>query len=152
MATPIIDIKPEMLTQIQSSIEELQRKITEISGTTRPDTSIPDIATFKNDIKHVIVTIDNMTKNDGTPIKTYVTSLIKDMIININNIFYEKKQDGSITSTIRLKGELDVLTDFKGYDVLKEKILEVLIEQRVPPQKQDEIKIAIKNIIPSINL
>ena len=150
---PIIDIKPEMLTQIQDNIIELQTKINDLSRNIRSDSSaIPNLTQFKIDIKHVIETIDKMTKNDKTPIKTYITSLIKDMVTNLNNIFYEKKSDGSIIGSFRLKGELDVLKDFKGEDMLKDIILEVLnnLPSGVDSTKKDEIKQAITNIKPEI--
>lgn len=150
---PIIDINPEMLDQIKNSITELQTKINGLSRNIRSESSsIPNLTQFKTDIRQVIDTIDKMTKNDGTPIKTYITSLIKDMVINLDNIFYEKKSDGNIIGSVRLKGELDVLTDFKGSDSLKDIILGVLnnLPIQIDSTKKDEIKQAITNIRPDI--
>mgnify|MGYP003347092644 CR=1 FL=1 len=78
--TPINDISD--LSLIQTSIQELQRKINilQSSPNQNKNTLLPDLTVFKNDIRNVIETIDKVTNNDKTPINTYIRSLIKDMI------------------------------------------------------------------------
>jgi len=143
--TPINDISD--LSLIQTSIQELQRKINilQSSPNQNKNTLLPDLTVFKNDIRNVIETIDKVTNNDKTPINTYIRSLIKDMINNTDNIFYEEKDDGSTIGSNRLKGELDVLTGFAGFNDLKNIILDILTQERVVPDKQNKIKQAITN-------
>jgi hypothetical protein len=152
---PINDVTITELAVIQTSIAALQQKLNEIksSVSTQQNLSLPDLLTFKKDISKVINTIDNITQ-DQTPQTIYITSLIKDMINN-NNIFYEKKTDGTIDVTNRLRGEFDILNIFAGRGNLKTKFLDKLDEMslqtitypELTPEKKEEIKRALDDII-----
>ena len=153
---PINDVTIEELTKIKDSIRELQTNLSSLQSSvnTQQNSSLPDLSSFKTDIREIIKTIDDITQNDGTPILTYITSLIKDMIDDTNNIFYEKKSDGSINITNRLKAEFDILKAFAGHDDLKTKFLNQLniifrsgLYQKLTPEKKIELE-SVLNIIP----
>lgn len=146
---PINDIRIAELTEIQTSIRDLQTSLSTLQSSvnTQQSLSLPDLSSFKTDIKHVIKTIDEITQNDGTPLMIYITSLIKDMIINKDNIFYEKKSDGSINITNRLRGEFDILKIFEGNNDLKTKFLNKLDDISVFPNINPEKKTEIINAL-----
>jgi hypothetical protein len=154
---PINDITIAELTEIQTSITTLQQKLDEIknSVSTQQNSSLPNLSAFKTDISHVIQTIDTITQNDGTPLLIYVTSLIKDMINNNDNLFYEKQPDGSINVTNRLRGEFDILNIFADHNNLKTKFLDKLNDfasmpgtyPNLTPEKKEEIKEVLDKII-----
>ena len=154
---PINDVTIAELSIIQNKISELQTNLSSLQSSvnTQQSLSLPDLSSFKTDIKEIIETIDNITQKDGTPILTYITSLIKDMIDDINNIFYEKKQDGSINRTNRLKAEFDILKEFAGHDDLKTKFSRKLndmfssgLYQKLTQEKKTEIEKVLDTIIP----
>lgn len=151
---PINDVRIAELTEIQTSISNLQDSLRTLQSSvnTQQSLSLPDLTSFKTDIKHVIKTIDEITQNDGTPLMIYITSLIKDMIINKDNIFYEKKSDGSINITNRLRGEFDILKIFEGNNDLKTKFLnkldDISVFPNINPDKKTEIKNALNVILP----
>jgi hypothetical protein len=154
---PINDVTIAELINIQDSIRELQTNLSSLQSSVNTQQSLllPDLSSFKTDIREIIKTIDDITQNDGTPILTYITSLIKDMIDDTNNIFYEKKSDGSINITNRLKAEFDILKAFAGHDDLKIKFSEKLndmfssgVYQKLTPEKKTELENVLNTLIP----
>lgn len=156
---PINDVTIAELINIQDSIRELQTNLSSLQSSvnTQQSLSLPDLSSFKTNITEIIKTIDDITQNDGTPIMTYITSLIKDMIDDTNNIFYEKKSDGSINITNRLRGEFDILKEFAGNTDLKTKFLGKLNEmlnsklyQNLTQEKKTEKKTELESVVNSI--
>ena len=78
------------------------------------------------------------------------------MIKNTNNIFY-KEENGQIKGTNRLKGEIDLIINFKGYNNLNNIIPMVLNEIQTlsnssPDKLTAENVIKIKEAFNSLNI
>jgi hypothetical protein len=149
---PIGDMNPEMINKIKQDIISLQgeiKKIKEQTDSTK-STKIPDLNLFKQDIQHIITTIDNaVASGNNTPLEIYLKSLIKDMSIN-PNIYYTQNDQNNIISSLRLKSEYDILKMFKGFNVITQKIINVLDELKI--SSENDIKAAFKDIDNTLSL